>query len=85
MVVCKYLAGQSLLYAFDTMIFVANGKKKSGIEYPIAYLLSGGAIFLENPSPGEEVAQNRVGTQIKYLFTVYKEFGGVQVIKMTAY
>ena len=67
------------------MIFVVNGKKKSGIEYPYACLLQGGAIFLGNPSPGEGVTQNRVGTQIKYLFTVYKEFGGVQVIKMTAY
>ena len=29
--------GQSCLYASDTMIFVVNGKKKSGIEYPLAY------------------------------------------------
>ena len=56
------------------MIFVVNGKKKSGIEYPKAYLLQGGAIFLGNPSPGEGGAQNRVGTQIKRLFTVYNEF-----------
>ena len=67
------------------MIFVVNGKKKSGIEYPNAYPAAGGlAIFLGNPSPGEGVAQNRVGTQIKRLFTVYNEFGGVQVYKITA-
>ena len=71
-------------YAFDTMIFIANSKKKSGIEYHNAYMLQGGAIFLGNPSPGEGVAQNRVGTQIKRLFTVYNEFGGVQVYKITA-
>ena len=44
----------------------------------------GGSFFLGNPSPGEGVAQNRVGTQIKRLFTVYNEFGGVQVYKITA-
>ena len=67
------------------MIIVVNGKNKSGIEYPNAYLLQGGGtIFLGNPSPGEGVAQNQVGTQIKRLFTVYIEFGGVQVYKITA-
>ena len=66
------------------MIFVVNGKKKSGIEYPYTYQLQGGAFFLGNPSPGEGVAQNRVGTQIERLFTVYNEFGGVQVYKITA-
>ena len=67
------------------MIFVVNGRKKSGIEYPNAYLLQGGgAFFLGNASPCERVAQNRVGTQIKRLFTVYNEFGGVQVYEITA-
>ena len=51
MVVCKYLTGQSLLYAFDTMIFVVNGKKKSGIEYPNAYLLQGGGQFFLGTPP----------------------------------
>ena len=67
------------------MIFIVNSKKKSGIEYHNAYLLKrGGAIFNGNPSPGEGVAQNRVGTQIKRLFTVYNQFGGVPVCKITA-
>ena len=48
------------------------------------YWRGGGAIFNGNPSPGEGVAQNRVGTQIERLFTVYNEFGGVQVYKITA-
>ena len=56
------------------MIFVVNGKKKSGIEYPIAYLLlGGGSFFLSNPSPGQGVEQNHGGTQIKRLFIVNNE------------
>ena len=64
------MTDQSCLDAFHTMIFVVNGKKKSEIEYPIAYWLGGGSFFLNNPSPGQGVEQNRVGTQIKRLFTV---------------
>ena len=52
MALCNYLTGQSWLYALDTTIFVLNGKKKSGIDYPSAYLLWGGSFFLCNPSPG---------------------------------
>ena len=44
----------------------------------------GGSFFLSNPSPGQGVEQNHVGTQIKRLFIVYNEFGGVQVYNITA-
>ena len=50
-VLCTYLTGQSCLYAFGTMIFVVNGKKKSGIEYPNAYLLQGGGRFFLGTPP----------------------------------
>ena len=53
------------------MIFVINDKKKREIELP-------------NPSSGQGVEQNHVGTQIKCLFTAYNENGGAQVFEMTA-
>ena len=80
-----YLTGQNFLYAFDTMIFVLNGKKKRGIDYPHVYqLLGGGSFFLNNPSPGQGVEQNHVGTQIECLFIVFNENGSVREYKMTA-
>ena len=44
----------------------------------------GGSFFLNNPSPGQVVEQNHVGTQIERLFIVFNETESVREYKMTA-
>ena len=44
----------------------------------------GGSFFLNDPSPGQGVEQNHVGTQIERLFIVFNENGSVREHKLTA-